>query len=119
MLSTFGEKVVFRYYHFCMKDGLYIMHGTAQTLIRETQQLKECRERFLAVTDVGAQHANEEWSYNHNVLGELENEYCRLPLIYFYLMIYMQQSTIESQRYILLGEGSMGVAINREELGVQ
>ena len=34
-----------------MKDGLYIMHGTAQTLIRETQQLKECRERFLAVTD--------------------------------------------------------------------
>jgi hypothetical protein len=51
MLSTFGEKVVFGYYHFCMKDGLYIMHGTAQTLIRETQQLKECRERFLAVTD--------------------------------------------------------------------
>jgi hypothetical protein len=34
-------------------------------------------------------------------------------------MIYIQQSTIESQRYILLGEGSMGVAINREELGVQ
>ena len=94
-------------------------NGTSQTLSGETQQSNECRERFLTVTDVGAQCTNEEWSYDHNVLGELENEYCRLPLIYFYLLIYMQQSTIESQRYILLGEGSMGVAINREELGVQ
>ena len=94
-------------------------NGTAQTLIGETQQSNECRERFLTVTDVGAQCTNEEWSYDHNVLGELENEFCRLSVIYFYSMQHIQQSTTESRRYTLLGEGSMGAAINWAELGVQ